>query len=284
MKKELIGLVLCASILFCACGANETEYFDDVDEDIEISESDTESMADEVVDDYEFDEEQEIFEMPFEEALGDFDNTKDAYTAFIKYMIDNSVEPDGLGNFFESYPDTIARNMFAVFDIDGDGDEELIIDWTNPDAMAGYTSFVLRYDLDTKEWVDELEGGGALTVFDNGVIFVGAAHNQGYGELWPYTILKYNSSNDMFEYYGSVDSEDKELVIDSMGDDSYYHYEYDPTGCGTVYMFDAKELGYEWGYYSKEQFEELQNTLVGNASIIEIDFKYINKENLEKLL
>ena len=42
MKKEFIGLALCASILFCACGANETEYYDDVDEDIEVSESDEE--------------------------------------------------------------------------------------------------------------------------------------------------------------------------------------------------------------------------------------------------
>lgn len=284
MKKELMCLILGSVMILSACGAKQSET-------IIYDEADTSSSMDENIDIdtstqiSETTYENESLEQPFETLLGEFDNTKDAYTALIKYMIDNSVEVAGINyGFCESYAETVADNQFAILDVDGDNEDELIIDWTHPNAMVGYTSHIFKYDVNTKEWINELDDiGGALTVFDNGIIYVGASHNQGYGEMWPYTIFKYNASNDMFERIGYAESEDKNLVIDSTGDDSFYHYEYDPTGCGTVYMFSAEAMGYEYGYYTKEQFEEFQNSLVGGAGIMEIDYKYITKENLEEI-
>lgn len=306
MKKGLLCFALGSALFLSACGASKSESsYDAVSIDtsevsIEVSSEEYEvnseiNSSGETVGDsqlnasgtvsveLDLNAEKDSSEQVYKRILGDFDNTRDAYLAFLRYMIDNSVEVDGMDGFCESYAETIADNQFAILDVDGDGDDELIIDWTNPTAMVGYTSYIFKYDVSTGEWSDELEGGGALTVFDNGIIYADAAHNQGYGFLWPYTILKYNAARDSFESIGSVDSEDKELVIDSQGDESFYHEEYDPTGCGTVYMLSASNLGYEWGYYTQEQFEEFNKKLVGGANIIAIDYLYINKENVDAI-
>ncbi len=290
MKKRLLGLVIVASLMLSACGGKEALVSDEVINETSASVEASlagakETVNEEAVVESGLQEEniEDEADKSFEKVLGDFDNSKDAYIAFLNYMIDNSVEVGWPHEFCESYAKTVADNQFAILDIDGDNEEELVIDWTNPTAMVGYTSYIFKYDVNTKEWTDELEGGGALTVFDNGVIYADASHNQGYGSMWPYSILKYNPSNDMFESFGGVDSEDLELVIDSTGDDSTYPYEYDPTGCGTVYYLGAEKMGLEYGLYTKEQFDEFTNDLVGGASIIEIDYKYINKESIEEI-
>ena len=280
MRKKTIILFLSTAMLLSACGAEKKE-------EVVTYEADTETSMDENIDTSEQIDTEPVYEdeaskQTFETVLGEFDNTKDAYTALIKYMIDNNVEITPNKEFAESYAETIAGNKFAILDIDGDNEDELIIDWTNPNAMVGFTSFVFQYDVNTKTWMDELETGGSLTFYNNGVLYAGDAHNQGYGEMWPYSILKYNPSNDKYESIGHVYSEDKDRIISSCGDDSFYPSEYDPTDCGTVYIFGAESMGYEDGYHTQEEFNEFQNTLVGDASVVQIDYKNITKENLDK--
>lgn len=292
MKKRLLGILIGSLVIISACAKAEpvsvepvtsSESIEEYKEEasVEVSTESSESVSVEESSDA---EEKLLgpFEKTIDECLGSFDDEISAYKAMLNFMVDNSVTIDLCDNtFFESDASELAGNRFTITDIDNDGKTELIIDWSNPNVMAGYTSYILKYETESGKWIDEEKCGGALTFYDNGIVYVDASHNQGYGmTIWPHTVLKYDPLNDCYNELGNVDSMDKEMVENTGVE---YPEEKDPDGVGTVYILKFDELGYPYENYSQAEYYELLEKIIGNAKIIEVDYRYITKENVKAL-
>ena len=102
--------------------------------------------------------------------------------------------------------EAMAENQFAVCDVDGDGREELVLQYLTANMVAGMRALI--YDTD--------ENGGLrlqfsefpnLTFYANGAIQAGWSHNQGLaGDFWPYTLYVYDPEGDLYRDVGSVDA------------------------------------------------------------------------------
>ena len=109
-------------------------------------------------------------------------------------------------------PDTYGQEStyFALYDVDGDGQEELLLNWTGA-SMADTVEYIWGYG-DNGTHVELCEFP-ALTCYDNGVIEAEWSHNQGLaGEFWPYFLYRYNAETDQYELCGGADAWDKRVA------------------------------------------------------------------------
>ena len=117
-------------------------------------------------------------------------------------------------------PDTYGQEStyFALYDVDGDGQEELLLNWTGA-SMADTVEYIWGYG-DNGTHVELCEFP-ALTCYDNGVIEAEWSHNQGLaGEFWPYFLYRYNAETDQYELCGGADAWDKSVAkTNEQGDD-----------------------------------------------------------------
>ena len=97
-----------------------------------------------------------------------------------------------------------------MYDVDGDGQEELLLNWTGA-SMADTVEYIWGYR-DNGTHVELCEFP-ALTCYDNGVIEAQWSHNQGLaGEFWPYFLYRYNAETDQYEICGGADAWDKSVA------------------------------------------------------------------------
>ena len=109
-------------------------------------------------------------------------------------------------------PDTYGQEStyFALYDVDGDGQEELLLNWTGA-SMADMVEYIWGYG-DNGTHVELCEFP-ALICYDNGVIEAQWSHNQGLaGEFWPYFLYRYNAETDQYEICGGADAWDKSVA------------------------------------------------------------------------
>lgn len=157
--------------------------------------------------------------------------------------MDLSTLNDGFGK--------MSDNRFAVTDIDGDGREELIVQYTNA-SMAGMFERIYDYDPGSGELKCEFLNFPALTYYSNGIIKAEWSHNQGRGEAWPYTVYRYDPESDSYVEVGSVDSWDKALS-ETWYEGQPFPDELDTDGDGT--LFTIWEAGEEEDPYAYEKIK-----------------------------
>lgn len=273
-KLTVVSLICFLILSICGCGNKNNDGKDNSTESVsetereELLESTTE-VTTELTTDEEITE-----ELTTQEQLDNKKEIRVAYKEALKNLYNNHVFPDGseaecLGGDGE--------NLFAIFDVDLDGIDELIVEWKTA-SMAGMRFAVYQYDVETKECYQELSATpGCVDFYDNGIVISGAAHNQGKGaELWPYTIYQYDSTLDMYKDVGFVDSWEKQLCPDG------YPEEYDVDDAGVVYMINY--LGYNKDYYCKSEYENFYQQLFEDngtkSKQIKYDFFVMNEETI----
>lgn len=111
----------------------------------------------------------------------------------------------GAGNADDSLDAAeMAKNCFAVADVDQDGREELLVRWTTT-ITAGEIEAVYGYDPVSGEVKNEFVAYPMLTYYDNGVIKAGWSHNQvPPAEFWPCTFYRYDAESDSYVEFGSL--------------------------------------------------------------------------------
>ncbi len=176
------------------------------------------------------------------------------------------------------------NNTFAVYDVDNDGNDELVVLFTQT-ATAGERGFVYGYDSAGSIMIEFL-AFPSFIFFDNGIIKVKAAHNQGLaGDFWAYSMHQYDSETNSYNEVGFVDAWDKSMTEgDLFPDDKIYPDEIDVSNSGFVYYICT-----EGNFKSDVQpvdvteYNAWHDSYVGGANIIELPYMYMNEENVNSI-
>ncbi len=172
---------------------------------------------------------------------------------------------------------------FAVYDIDSDGRDELLVTFDNRSI------YVYDHNSDGN-LVQQLSGYIKSDFYENGAVRVYSAHNQTHSfEVHPFQMYRYNAETDSYDLCGSVRGIDKDVVDminkekEEVGRTDFLEYpsEYDTSSSGTVYYIcsdDETEIPMDVTEYNEyyRQFTE-------NTDIIDIPFMELTKENIENV-
>lgn len=169
---------------------------------------------------------------------------------------------------------------YAVYDIDGDGEDELILQNTNT-AMAGMLERIYAYEGGI--FREELFEFPALTYYDNGIIQAEWSHNQGVSgdRIWPYNLYQYQPETDSYELLASVDGWDREVrdFTDYLG---AFPDEMDADGDGFVYflMLDGETQYNRSSIVDGPEYESWKSQYLNESEALEIPYQELEVETI----
>lgn len=168
-------------------------------------------------------------------------SAREAYAQALERLMSDHILPDGTdrsADFDPMYGNErvdIGKNQFAVADVDGDGTEELVIQYLSTDG-AGKRGLVSSWDsedgLSTAVFANS-----SLTFYENGAVREDWGHNQGRsGRQWPFFLYRYLPQTDSYEEVGALEVWDIRVCEDD------FPRETDTSGSGMVYYIYPAEL------------------------------------------
>lgn len=220
-----------------------------------------------------------------EEEVDDNKVRREAYKKALNDMMEDRKLPIDDENIELYYEEAMnmSDNKFAIYDVDNDGNDELIVSWVTA-PTAGQVAFVYDYDIGNQKFINELYEFPSLTFYDNGVVIALLSHNQGLaGEnFWPYYLYKYDKKVDSYEPIAMIDAWDKSFAeTDSKG--NQYPKELDSKGDGIVYYviedgdYENKEP------VSKEYYEEWRESYLEDGREVKLEFLEFSTKNIENI-
>lgn len=215
-----------------------------------------------------------------DKSFDKLDEMYNAYSGALENLIQNHTLPDG-ADAAELSGD-MAQNIFALYDVDNDGKEELLLMYTNT-FMAGQVGYVFTYDAETKKLQTELSEFPLLTFYDNGIIKAEWSHNQGLaGDFWPYSLYQYNPDTDSYVLIGMVDAWDKNFA-ETDYQNNPFPSDVDKSGTGIVYYI-MEDVGYDTTHpVDASEYNEWINSYIGTASEIQITYLDLTEENIAQI-
>lgn len=184
-----------------------------------------------------------------------------------------------------------SRISYAVYDVDGDGQDELILQNVN-DIMAAMTERVYSFNPAGNTFQEEFSEFPALTYYDNGIIQADWSHNQGKaGDFWPYTLYQYQAESDSYEMVGAVDAWDRRLTEETRPET--FPADVDADGDGMVYYL----IGDNWNWNTRTvngtsfetwevdpvdgpAYEDWRGSFLQNALPVSIPYKTVDVETV----
>lgn len=278
MRKRIVFIVATVCILLITgCGASNSAE-DPVGADNQMVEN--VEQTDKEENDEQYDSQTDLIYnngLPYGQPMNfDTGGLPDAYVVVIQEYCRTGMFPDG-----QDGGDIPGKISYAVYDVDGDGKDELIL--KNQDTItAGMTERVYAYE--DGVFREEFCGFPALTYYDNGLIQAEWSHNQGNAgdRLWPYTLYQYQPDDDSYIMLEAVDAWDKELA-DSTSDWGAFPDDIDADGDGYIYFL----LPTDWeGQYSRadivdnSDYENWRNHYLGGAETLEIPYQELEVETV----
>ena len=206
-----------------------------------------------------------------------------AYAAFsnaLENLIQNRVLPDGTPS---DEQDSTTPSRFAVYDVDGDGQDELIL-LNNTMSMAGTTGYVFDYEEGSEGLQTELVEYVDLTFYDNGLVKAGWSHNQGLAgdHFWPYNLLQYDASIDCYRPYYSVDAWDK-AYGEANEQGETYPTEIDKSNAGIVYyIMQGMDFDYS-NPVDQSEYTAWLDQQIGSAKELQLSYLDLTVENVALL-
>jgi uncharacterized protein YjbI with pentapeptide repeats len=198
---------------------------------------------------------------------------KAAFISALEGICRNQVFPDG-SEFQYDASTNGEGNQFAIYDIDFDGKEELIIQYTTT-YTAGMVEVIYDYDSKTKLLKEELRSFPSLTYYNNGIVSADWSHNQGLaglGDFWPYTLYQYKQESDTYIEIASVDAWNKEQANEDY-EGNPFPDELDIDGDGFIYFVTAEGTYAQNTVVDGEEYERWRSSLLGNAKKIEVPYQ-----------
>ena len=275
--------VICCSILMIGTILTFTGCSDSAFNSSQLSESSQLSQPDESVVSSEL---TNSSSEPVTDSDTVIENTEDAQKlAFGKILWDAylyGILPDGktLEQTNNQFGIQGEENSFAICDVDNDGQDELLLYWTDA-SMAGTVGYIFGYR--DHMVYNELSGYPSMRFYDNGIIELPSSHNQDPTprEFWPYGAYFYDAEEDIYRFLGMVTAWDKSITDTHYSDISFPESD-DVDGNGIVYfLFTSK-----WWDYDNAQildYSEYQNwrqSYFGNSKPVNVTFKTLTADNI----
>ncbi len=185
---------------------------------------------------------------------------KAAYISALEKLIYQKISPEG--------EEWIQGSMkFAIFDIDSDGVEELIIEQDDL-SMAGMKTVIYDYDEESDTLWKEFDAFPTLTFYENGIIKADAPYNRGVAamaeDFWPYSLYRYNEAADDYGLVAHVDGWKK-----ASGRETYegmpFPEEVDDDGDGMVYYVTEGERYVYENPIDNEAYNAWWDSVIGDA-------------------
>lgn len=214
----------------------------------------------------------------------DGEEARHAFGAVLWQALLNGSLPDG-GQLDYIDAQSAADNQFALCDVDGDGEEELLLYWTQA-AMAGQRLEVFGFGGDGV--YSQLTAFPQTTFYDNGVAREDWSHDQGLSgaDFWPYFLHVWQEEDDCYRAAGAAVAWSRE----SGGTQREFPAEADGDGDGTVYfLLPADE---SWRYEEQvpayepldgPEYEAWREGYLAGAREISIPLQALSEENIAAL-
>ncbi len=208
------------------------------------------------------------------------------YKEAMQNMLESRVFPNGQQVYTNAEGEDDASsiwtdNKFAITDIDGDGEDELIINFSNAPAV-GEVFYIFEYDEDSDSLKEEFTEFPTPEFYDNGYVTAPASHNQGLaGDFWPYTIYKYDAGADAYVQQYYIDAWNKELFPQDFEGNAYPE-ETDESKTGTVYYL-YEDVTKATGPVDRAAYDKLVADTYGSAAKITINYSEITQENIDAI-
>ena len=199
-----------------------------------------------------------------------------AYREVLTQIREHSAFPDGTKiELFE--PATMDDEQFALADVDGDGEPELLVSVSDT-YSAGMRETVYGYDAASGQVTEEAQSFPGCEYYP-GLIKDFSSHNQGYaGEvLWPYGVDPYNAETGKYEYKYYVDAWMKE-ISDTYFDGTKYPEDIDVNHDGYVYLITDKDGNVT--ILNKTDYEAWEKEQFGTLEQIDIPWQKMTAENV----
>lgn len=210
------------------------------------------------------------------ESIVRYDNSVvvNSFKLALNNLYENGVMPDGTDVGYHGFENDIFRNHFAIYDIDFDGKNELIIEYTSG-PMVAMMGAVYGYNTETEELHEELRFFPSAKFYTNGVVIVNASHNQGPGQkVWPHSIYGYASSSDNYSLITSTYCREKSLM-NRFNSSEDFPDEFDSDKDGVLYY------GIQSSPVDKKEYDEYYENLIGNSEEIIIPYMSLTQDNIE---
>lgn len=172
-------------------------------------------------------------------------------------------------------------NDFAIFDVDGDGQAELIYQNDNS-YMAGMVTTVYGFDRDTGMLYQELSGFVAMEFYDNGVVSIMASHNHGLSALddfWPYALYQYDPGSDGYLMAGSLDAWDGSLFPKDY-EGNPFPTDKDDDGDFIVFTITSGGQEVVTTCVDDPEYREWVDSYLAGASKLELPWQNMTEENI----
>ena len=211
------------------------------------------------------------------------DGNQQVYAAFreaLENLMQNRILPDGMTS---DEQDSTNPSRFAVSDVDGDGQDELIL-LNNTATMAGTSGYVFDYEEGTEGLQTELLAYTDLTFYDNGIVMAKWSHNQGMAgdNFWPYSLFQYDASIDCYRPYYNVDAWDK-AYGETNEQGQPFPVEVDKSSAGIVY-FISEGNGNDLSHpVDQSAYTAWLNQTIGSANVLPLQYFDLTKENVALL-
>ncbi len=198
------------------------------------------------------------------------------YERVVRGLKEDLVYPDGEPLPFDTgsgmwKPEDLAKNEYAIADVDGDGMEELIFRFTTSN-MAGMAESVYGYDAEKDAVYRELWVFPAVTYYNNGLARVEASHNHSMSnsDFWPWALYVYDEADDSYHLAWSVSAWAEEVEAEG------YPHDVDAEGAGQVYY--VMEGGYREDAepISESAYQTWLADVMGEGTELEVPFQALD--------
>ena len=204
-----------------------------------------------------------------------------AFSDALDTLLNQHIFPDG--GVYEPFDGDLSADSFAVQDVDGDGQQELLLSCSNT-YTAGMSAYILSYE-ESGALRTQLLEFPALAFYDNGFIRADASHNQRMGgDFWPYSLYHYDLQTDRYEMVAMVDAWDRSLGETNLFyDEMPYPAEVDVSGTGFVYyIMPPSTLDYSQPV-DQSEYQAWLDTQLNGAQKLTIDWQNFTAANIQAL-
>lgn len=203
-----------------------------------------------------------------------------AFRAALERFETEHLLPDGSDSAYDESFGPLSDNRFAVYDVDGDGADELIFSYTTA-PEAGKLELVYGLDASTGALTAELTEYPALTYLSNGMIRAKWSHNQGLaGDAhWPYTLYAYDAAGNRYVVLATVDTWDR-AVSETNFEGQSFPAELDTDQSGVVFFLTQE--GVTRTLSQTDYTAWLEETL-GGAEEVSLPYLPMTAENIAAL-